>query len=208
MLTRLWLHRCQQRENYFPAMKETWEGKKKKMTEKGIRSSCEYFFPAIREQKKKSLWFVLLSGCDILHRFPSILSYPILKAIAISHEYFCGRLLAAPKAACQRGQAAAAPSSGLHPCVPTALSGGYRVISRELMPIAWELTLLYRRVNSTLSAFRTLRPKPRCPRVCLHNSTIRPFPFIWTIGGGKNFARSVKANSKITSIRGKITSYQ
>lgn len=65
------------------------------MTEEGIRSPCEYFFPAVRE-KKKSLCFVLLSGCDILHHFPSILSYPILMAMAISHKYFCGRLLAAP----------------------------------------------------------------------------------------------------------------
>lgn len=66
------------------------------MTEEEIRSSCEYFLPAARE-KKNPLRFVLLSGCDILHHLPSILPYPILKAMAISHQHFHGRLLAVPR---------------------------------------------------------------------------------------------------------------
>lgn len=66
------------------------------MTDEGIRSSCEYFFPAVRE-KTPSLCFVLLSGCDILHHFPSVLSYPVLRAVAISQKHSCGRLLAAPR---------------------------------------------------------------------------------------------------------------
>lgn len=94
MLTRLWLQRCQQTENYSPAWKKPERGKK--MTEEEIRSSCEYFLPAVRE-KKYPLRFVLLSGCDILHHLPSILPYPILKATAISHQHFHGRLLAVPR---------------------------------------------------------------------------------------------------------------
>lgn len=71
------------------------------MTEEGIRRSCKYFFPTVskKKKKKKSLCFVLMFGCDILHCFPSTLSYPILKALAISHKHCCGRLLAALKAA-------------------------------------------------------------------------------------------------------------
>lgn len=71
MLTCLWLHRCQQRENYFPAWRNL-RRKKKNDGEKDKKLVWVVLFPAVRG--KNPLCFVLLSGCDILHHLPSFLS--------------------------------------------------------------------------------------------------------------------------------------
>lgn len=144
MLTSLWWHRCQQRQNYFPAWKKP-EKEKKKWWRKGYEAPVCTVFPAIRE--KISLCFVLLSGCDILHCFPFILSYPVLKAMAISHKYFRGRLLAVLKAASIGRQQQLCPQ-GFTLAVP-------QDIEWLLGSCCWLLES-YCRVNATLSAFCTL----------------------------------------------------
>lgn len=141
--------------------------------EERIRSSCEYFsFPAVR--KKKTLCFVLLSGCNILCCFPSILSYPILKAVAISHKYSCGRLLA------HWGLPLwASSSSSIFRASPLQSHSLLRRVSSGfsgLVLFAWELVMLHCSVNSTLSAFHSLWSKPHHPDVSLHSCTLRRFP--------------------------------
>lgn len=145
------------------------------------------FFPCCKGEKNP---FVLFSCLDVTFytAFPSILSFPILKAVAVSHKYSCGTLLPCWGLSMWASSSSSIPRASplqSHSLLRRAWSG-----FSGLMLIAWELVMFHFRVNSTLSAFHNLWSKPCC----------KTFPFIWAIGGWKNFLSSVSIKSKIMSL--------
>lgn len=149
------MHRCQQRDNYFPAWNKPEKGKK--MMEEGIRRSCKYFFPAV-SKKKKNKTTLFCSHVWMWHftLFPFYCFLSNFKGSGYLTQALLWQAVSRTKG-CQCGQAAAALSSGLHPWGGTMLSGGYQVISQELMLIARELMLLSCRVYSIHPLAQTLQ---------------------------------------------------
>lgn len=111
------------------------------MTEEGIRISCEYFLPTVREKRSP-----LFCSFFLDMTFPFHSSVLNVKGSGCLTQQFCSRLLAACTESCQHGLASATLASSFAHAVPPCSQE-----NREwLLPDSLGDNADFLRVNSTV----------------------------------------------------------